>query len=76
MIGSISEEIMIEWSRKYKSDVIALNFKPLPMQPIVWLNSYDAIKEAMLSPINADITAGRPKRSLIFPPDGKPAGRH
>lgn len=49
----------MEMSQKYKSDIITIHPFPVPY-PFVVLNSYESIREAMLSPETAEVVSGRP----------------
>ena len=57
--GKMSSQVFLEMSQKYKADIISLQPFPAPY-PVVVLNSYTAIREAMLSPETAEITTRRP----------------
>ena len=59
-----------EWSRVCGSEVVCIRVWPSSV-PIVALNSYAAVREALASSENAEALAGRPSSnvSLLFNPN-------
>ena len=59
-----------EWSRVCGSEVVCIRVWPSRV-PIVALNSYAAVREALVSSENAEALAGRPSSSvsLLFNPN-------
>ena len=57
--GKMSSQVFLETSQKYKTEIISFQPFPAPF-PVVVLNSYSAIREAMLSPETAEVITGRP----------------
>ena len=58
MIG----DVFMELGQKYKSDIISIQPFPMPC-PFIVLNSYESIREAMLSSETADALSGHPANS-------------
>ena len=57
-LGKVISEVFLGMSQKYKSDIITV--QPFPAPPFIILNTYAAIREAMLSPETAEVMSGRP----------------
>ena len=62
-LGKDLSGAFLEMSHKYKSEIIS--FQPFPApDPMIVINSFKAIRNAMLSPETSEAMSGRPLKML------------